>query len=670
MSALLGSARRHGFTLAYGLIVALAALLRLGGLTDVPHTLWVDEAWFGLKGREVVRGQDWLPLEPPGLGIGNSAYQIYAAALVQALGVPAAYSSRTASAATGVLVVAALYPTLLALWRGVLPEPGRQWGALAATAAMAMHFSGLLYSRGGGQMPASALAAVLVALGLYKTFASNRLRWAAFTGVVAGLGQNTYEAALGLPVWMAVYTGLRWLWPGALTRRRVLWLGGAAFLAAFLALAPFLVFFYFNPGIFLAHVGETQTVGRTGGAWASLLQAGQGLARVWLGVSFSGDELPGRNLVGRPFFDPFSSLLLWAGVARALWRARTPAFQLMLAWIGVMAIPSALSNEPPAFSRMLPMAPALCGFAGLTVAAAWEWTAARGRAAQLVTAGALAAGLALGGAASIHAYFVGWAGQPRLFDAIYFGARLTAEAALTQAAQGDVLVTTRSEPFVRYPFELLLGGSAVETFDATPDCLPYADGRARPTIYGVIQVIDPASLPALQAAYPQAQITSSVMHPDGYAYSVFLQVPAGARAPAPARPLDVEFAGGLRLTGYDSPAEARPGEMVTVRLYWAAPGPLQARLTGFVHLGRGRQSDPLLAQHDGPLCPGFTPDRWSAGFRYLETRRLTLPAEAAPGEYDLRVGVYDPTTGTRLAVTSASVPAEDDRAILTPFQVR
>jgi len=49
------SLRRHWPLLCYLLIVALAALLRFGWLTQVPHTLWVDEAWFSLKGREYVR---------------------------------------------------------------------------------------------------------------------------------------------------------------------------------------------------------------------------------------------------------------------------------------------------------------------------------------------------------------------------------------------------------------------------------------------------------------------------------------------------------------------------------------------------------------------------------------------------------------------------------------
>src|SRR5690349_21823637 len=96
--------------LAYLALVILAAVLRLGGLSQVPRTLWVDEAWFGAMGQEVLRGENLLPLQPPGLGVGDSAAQIYASAALQALGQRAAYSSRLGSALFGLLLVALLYP--------------------------------------------------------------------------------------------------------------------------------------------------------------------------------------------------------------------------------------------------------------------------------------------------------------------------------------------------------------------------------------------------------------------------------------------------------------------------------------------------------------------------------------------------------------------------------
>src|SRR5713226_4562530 len=86
--------------------------------------------------------------------------------------------------------------------------------------------------------------------------------------------------------------------------------------------------------------------------------------------------------------------------------------------------------------------------------------------------------------------------------------------------------------------------------------------------------------------------------------------------------------------------------------------PLLANLTAFAHLGKGRASQPLVAQTDGPICPGWGPDRWQAGYRYIETRSLVVAADAPRDQYDLRVGVYQPGAQTRLAILQADVPVE------------
>lgn len=662
--------RPHGPALVCLAIVFLAAILRLGWLTQIPHTLWVDEAWFGLKGREVLSGVNFLPLEKPSLGVGDSAYQIYASAAVQAMGIPAAYSSRIASAVSGVLIVVVLYPTLSELFRAFVPEYARL-AALTAAAVIAAHFPSLLYSRSGGQMTGCVLVTVLVALGLHEMFDKANWRWALLTGALIGLGQTTYEAALGLPALLCVYTGARWLWPGTNSRQRVLQLGGTALLAALAAFAPMLWFYLRHPGIYLAHVGQTQSVLDESGMTGAVFKVLGGFWNVLLGLSFQGDLVVGRNLVGRPFFDPVSSILLWMGMGWTVWRARqVPAAQLMLIWVAVMSLPSALSSESPANSRMLPMAPALAGFVGVGAVMVWRMAASRGPRWRWATPAILGLGLALGGVESAKAYFVDWVGQPRLFDSLYFGARLTAEKALAFASAADVFVTPKSNEFVRDPFELLLGDTSVKIFDAAPDCLPYANRSLRDVVYGVIQVMDDRSLPALLAAYPDGAVANAVMHPDGYAYSLFFRVPAGAPAPAPARSVKVQFEGGLRLIGYSMPGSARPGETVTLTLFWETSQPLSADLTGFVHLGKGRDSQPLIAQHDGPLCPGFDPSRWEPGYVYIETRSLPLAADAATDSYDIRVGVYHPDAAVRLNILEADVPFEDYRAQLTTFQVR
>jgi hypothetical protein len=347
-----------------------------------------------------------------------------------------------------------------------------------------------------------------------------------------------------------------------------------------------------------------------------------------------------------------------------------PAAQLLLLWAGVMALPSAVSIESPAFNRMLPMAPGLAGFTGLGAAAVWQavsYRSDRVRGAAIVLA---VLGLGAGGLSSVWAYFVDWSNDPRLFDARYAGARLTADNALALAKSDDVFITTKSQALVQMQFALLLGNAPVKLFDVTPDCFPYVNNSPHTVDYGIILVLDSSSLSALKGAYPQGTEVAPVMHPDGYAYSMFYQIPPRTSAPNPMEAVHVEFEGGLRLTGYDLSGEARPGGQITLKLYWETKAILSSDLIGFVHVGKGVNSQPLIAQLDGPLCNGFTSTHWMPGYRYIEILRLVLAKDAPPDTYDIRVGVYKPDSGLRLTILSSDKLIENNRTQLTSIEVR
>lgn len=94
---------------------------------------------------------------------------------------------------------------------------------------------------------------------------------------------------------------------------------------------------------------------------------------------------------------------------------------------------------------------------------------------------------------------------------------------------------------------------------------------------------------------------------------------------------------------------------MALTLYWevgdgevAMPAPAAASpLAAFVHLS-GADPGQIIAQYDG----------WEAALSGLEagdriTQRITLsvPAEAPPGTFYLRAGLYSPQSGRRLPVT-------------------
>ncbi len=658
---------------AYGVVALVALGLRFYALTDLPPTLWVDEAWFSLRGRDVATGLNWMPLEKPGLGVGNSPFQIYLTALMQWLGYPLPYSARAASAFAGWLVVVSAYPivaVVLRSWLGATPSRGV---ALGVTALLAGHFTGLLYSRNGLQMSGTEWLTVLFMGALYLTFERGAWRWAVLSGVLLAVSQTTYEAALGLLLAAAAYVGVRWLWPtpGPLTRPQVLGLGGAMLLAGVISYLPFILYYYFHPGIFLAHAQDTGALGG-GGLWSAVQSIAAGLTTIAWGISIQGDYQPGRNLAYAPLLEPLTSIAAGLGVAWVVWSARRqPAAQLLLVWIGMMALPPAASDEKPAFSRMLPMVPALLMCAGLGGLLLWRWMTQHLSPRAGRSVGPLICGLALVWASvyGVRQYFVIWPRQPTLFDVWHQGARLTAERALAEVAHADVWLSPQTADFVRDPFAALLAGSSVRAFDASPHCLPYADQLPRDAVYGVVQVMDPTTMPLLQAAYPQGHMLDAIMHSDGYSYALFFRVPAVTPAPAPEYTTAVNFGDQLRLVGYTAPSTVPAGQPVRLTLFWEANGPSTLALTNFVHIGKGRNSQPLIAQADASICPGYTSERWLPGYQYRDTHTLNLDTIVLPDTYDVRVGVYLPDTGQRLTAVSSDLLVEDDRAILAEITV-
>jgi hypothetical protein len=126
------------------------------------------------------------------------------------------------------------------------------------------------------------------------------------------------------------------------------------------------------------------------------------------------------------------------------------------------------------------------------------------------------------------------------------------------------------------------------------------------------------------------------------------------------------------LKGYDLelPEEGlRPGSQFVLTLYFDVQTESPQDLTRFVHL-----IDPVFgmaAQVDSQPDDGKNPTwSWISGETVVDPVRLTIAADARPGVYSLRVGLYDPATGVRVPLRdSAGVPLPDDQVILTELRV-
>ena len=70
--------------------------------------------------------------------------------------------------------------------------------------------------------------------------------------------------------------------------------------------------------------------------------------------------------------------------------------------------------------------------------------------------------------------------------------------------------------------------------------------------------------------------------------------------------------------------------------------------------------NPVWAQHDGvPANQERPTTSWAVGERIRDRHVMWVDAGAAPGEYLLEVGVYDPGSGVRLNVVGPAAPPSD-----------
>lgn len=136
-------------------------------------------------------------------------------------------------------------------------------------------------------------------------------------------------------------------------------------------------------------------------------------------------------------------------------------------------------------------------------------------------------------------------------------------------------------------------------------------------------------------------------------------------------PTDFQVGSFARLVGYDvSARSARPGDTIHLILYWRAnAGSGSTEYTVFAHVLN--QQDRIFAQQDHPPGDGNDPTSgWIAGEYVVDHYDLTLDPNAAPGTYQIEVGMYDPTTNARLPVADGAGQPIGDRMLLAKIAVK
>lgn len=119
------------------------------------------------------------------------------------------------------------------------------------------------------------------------------------------------------------------------------------------------------------------------------------------------------------------------------------------------------------------------------------------------------------------------------------------------------------------------------------------------------------------------------------------------------------------LLGYrlDRSSTLRPGDSLALILYWKSLTPANQDYTVFVHLVDN--SGKLLVQHDNSPRNGAYPTSiWSLGEIIPDAYTLTIPLDAAPGNYHLEVGMYQWPSLTRLPASGGTASAAGDHLVL------
>lgn len=735
-------------TWAIAAVLVAAAGLRLWRLDGVPPGLQFDEAYNALDAARVLAGARDLFFTANG---GREPLNVYVQAL--ALGVlgrdHTLLAIRLGSAAAGVITVALLYGFTSDVFRD------RRLGTLSA-AYLAVSYWHLHFSRYGIRAvfaPLWTVAAVWLwwqAVGTPRAAAAGPPREASAAGLGPGVapgssprtprpdhptisarGAGRAALACGLCLAAAVYShptgrlvplilvahALYRGWsdrPAAPALARGLATAAAAALAAFLPLG---LWFARHPGAFVAHPSDVSIAAVAardhGGSLAAALA--HQLAAVLAMPLWAGDpstfhnlttRLPDGTTVGLPVFDPLSALMAVLGIGIALAALtggdadRRDRAALLAAWLGVMLIPTVLSDRPPNYSRAIAALPVIVLLPALglrwSIAALdvrWSRPAGRRRhrdggprglagagmvapdgsrptpdpilddvpgARALGLSAAMRLGLAAGALAvagvwTAYHYFVVFATRSPHVYTSYDVDKQDAYAALAVLApDADVFLHPVWAEHATIAY--LNAGGPVRALDATTGLVLPAGSRdvvvAFPAREADRRGWDAAFADRFGAAAERSGVPDAFGEPLLTTFRIKSAARGDMRPPtdAPLEPatwVGARFGGVIELAGYTLGA-ARAGAPLPVTLVWRSLAPTAGNWTTFVHVvGSNGAAWGQLDRE--PVATSYRTSGWRVGDVVIDRFEPVLTPDAA-GPAMVDVGWYDLATGARLPV--------------------
>lgn len=417
---------------AAGILSALALavlLLRFQHLGEIPPGLAFDEAVDGVLALEVLQGEHAVFF--PEYDYGRDPFAIYVLAVSTALlgRTLLAMHLPTALGSAGLVFVVFWLGRLLfgqdggrwtTSWRGLFI--GGVGAGLMAVSVGQTHMARASYNK----VTFMPMLLVLCLGLLWQGWGQRSWLRVVLAGICAGLLPYTYKAAWFAPLLFLLF-GLTFLFPfGPDTRQRVkrempwvaLFVGVTGLVAA-----PFLVNFVLHPEQYSLRTNNISLFNPMHSRGSPL---GALLGNVWvyvLAFGFRANQSIWYNVPGHPMLNLVETFFFWLGAGVAAWRwPRTPAFRLLLLWLGVLLLPAVLSEAEGAWPnthRMNGAAPAV-----YLLIAVGMWYAFRFLRARYFRKSGISSGIVMGAAAgclllvqginAYRIYFHQWAILPEL----------------------------------------------------------------------------------------------------------------------------------------------------------------------------------------------------------------------------------------------------------------
>lgn len=642
-------------------IILVAAFFRLYRLNELPPGLHYDEAFNATMAQRVLAGVE-RPLYFTE-DLTEEPMAIYTAALFFWLFGASAYSLRLVSAFVGILTVAAIYYCARSFATFHFRDGGWGLGLLSAS-ILAILYWHINFSRLGMEpifLPLMLTFAIAFLMrGLKRELKSNppdlvnssqkspssyvtRHTSLILAGLFLALTLYTYKAALFVPIFIGAFLISEIIFNRAFLRQNAR--GLAVFLAAaVLVFAPLGLYWATHPGEFIE---RPSTVLATPATYI------QNALQVGAMLFLHGDENPRSNLPGRAALDPLLAIGFIIGITICLARFRHRAPRLLLIWLGVMVLPSVLTDFAPHFGRSIAVTPTIA----LITAYGFATLVERIRFRLLVYSFLLFA-LAFGAVSTFNDYFNIWAESTGKFESFDVGLLSLAQKLRARPPNETLFLTPVERD--HYTIQFGLQGADAKSFNGSYALVLPESGSAG--AYGIVTRSDPRTLTRLQKVFPSGRAVETIYDFAGQPYAVIFRV-EGTGQPLPSKRVNARLGEQIALLGYDA---VRTGNDIALTLYWGSLAEARADYTVFVHLLES--SGRVIAQDDAqPGHRSYPTSRWRAGQVVLDDYHLVVPP-GARDELKIEIGMYVLDTGARLRVTDVNgAPMENDRVLIERF---